>query len=67
MTRDAFEQLVADAVRLIPDRFRREMHNLALVVEDQPDARLLAALQEHMRVFQDTYSNVGWTKGDPIH
>jgi predicted Zn-dependent protease with MMP-like domain len=41
MTRDAFEQLVAEAVRLIPDRFRREMHNLALVVEDEPDARLL--------------------------
>ena len=41
MTRDAFERLVAEAVRLIPDRFRREMHNLAVVVEDEPDARLL--------------------------
>ena len=27
---------------------------------------LVAALQEHMRVFQDTYTNVGWTKG-PVH
>ena len=41
MTRDAFEQLVAEAVRLIPDRFQREIHNLALVVEDSPDRRLL--------------------------
>jgi predicted Zn-dependent protease with MMP-like domain len=41
MTRDAFERLVAEAVQLIPSRFRREMHNLAVVVEDEPDAALL--------------------------
>ena len=41
MTRDAFERLVAEAVRLIPARFRREMQNLALVVEDEPAAGLL--------------------------
>ena len=29
---------------LIPKRFRREMKNLALVVEDEPDAELLADL-----------------------
>jgi predicted Zn-dependent protease with MMP-like domain len=42
MTRDAFERLVAEAVRLIPARFRREMQNLALVVEEEPAAALLA-------------------------
>jgi predicted Zn-dependent protease with MMP-like domain len=41
MQRDAFERLVAEAIRLIPSRFRREMENLALVVEDAPDSRLL--------------------------
>jgi len=41
MTRDAFERLVAEAVTLIPRRFRQEMHNLALVVEDEPDEALL--------------------------
>src|SRR3954454_353360 len=41
MTREAFERLVADAVTLIPARFRSEMQNLALVVEDSPDAALL--------------------------
>jgi predicted Zn-dependent protease with MMP-like domain len=41
MLRDAFERLVADAVALIPKRFRDEMHNLALVVEDEPEASLL--------------------------
>jgi hypothetical protein len=26
----------------------------------------VAALQEHMRVFSESYSNVGWSKG-PVH
>ena len=42
MTRAEFERLVADAVRLIPARFREEMDNLAVVVEEQPSTRLLA-------------------------
>ena len=41
MTRDAFERLVVEAVTLIPKRFRREMKNLALVVEEEPSAELL--------------------------
>ena len=45
MTRAAFEQLVAEAVRLIPARFRREMKNLALVVEEEPSAALLEEME----------------------
>jgi predicted Zn-dependent protease with MMP-like domain len=45
MTRARFERLVADAVRLIPRRFRLEMQNLALVVEDEPDAALLEEME----------------------
>jgi predicted Zn-dependent protease with MMP-like domain len=45
MTREAFEKLVAEAVRLIPSRFRREMQNLALVVEEEPTAALLADME----------------------
>jgi predicted Zn-dependent protease with MMP-like domain len=41
MTREQFESLVAEAVRLVPKRFRRQMENLAVVVEDEPDAELL--------------------------
>jgi predicted Zn-dependent protease with MMP-like domain len=41
MKRARFERLVAEAVSLIPRRFRQEMRNLALVVEDEPDAALL--------------------------
>lgn len=45
MTRREFEQLVAEAVTLIPARFRREMKNLALVVEEEPDPGLLAEME----------------------
>jgi predicted Zn-dependent protease with MMP-like domain len=41
MTRERFEKLVAEAIDLIPARFRREMSNLAVVVEDEPGADLL--------------------------
>ncbi|MBI2188071.1 MAG: metallopeptidase family protein [Acidobacteria bacterium] len=41
MTRAEFERLVREAVTLIPKRFRREITNLALVVEDEPSAELL--------------------------
>ena len=41
MTRAEFERLVREAVTLIPPRFRREMKNLALVVEAEPSAELL--------------------------
>ena len=41
MTRAEFERLVAEAVALIPKRFRKEIKNLALVVEDAPSLDLL--------------------------
>ena len=41
MTRAEFERLVREAVTLIPPRFRREMKNLAVVIEDEPSAELL--------------------------
>jgi predicted Zn-dependent protease with MMP-like domain len=44
MPRAEFERLVAEAMRLIPRRFRREMQNLALVVEDEPSPELLAEM-----------------------
>jgi predicted Zn-dependent protease with MMP-like domain len=45
MTRHQFEQLVTQAVTLIPPRFRREMKNLALIVEAQPSAELLQEME----------------------
>jgi predicted Zn-dependent protease with MMP-like domain len=45
MTRAEFERLVVEATALIPKRFRREMKNLALVVEDEPGSDLLAEME----------------------
>jgi hypothetical protein len=38
-----------------------------IVVPVQFVPNLIAALQEHMRVFSETYTNTGWAKGGPIH
>ena len=39
-----------------------------IVVPVQFVPNLIAALQEHMRVFSETYTNVGWSKqSGPIH
>ena len=36
MNRDAFEQVVADALATLPTRFRKAMKNIAIIVEDEP-------------------------------
>jgi hypothetical protein len=39
-----------------------------LVVPVQFVPNMIAALQEHLRVYSESYSNVGWNKaGGPIH
>src|SRR5687768_9613023 len=45
MTRDAFKALVEEAIDTIPRRFAREIHNVALVVEDTPSPELLAEME----------------------
>jgi len=45
MTRQRFESLVAEAIMLIPRRFRREMKNLAVIVEDEPSDDLLDQME----------------------
>jgi len=45
VNRKRFEQLVAEAIELIPARFRREMQNIAVVVEDEPGAELLEEME----------------------
>ena len=45
MTRQAFSRLVEEALMEIPPRFRAEMKNVAVVVEDEPPPELLAELE----------------------
>jgi len=43
--REQFEKLVAEALASIPLRFRDAMSNIAIVVEDEPDAELLDEME----------------------
>ncbi len=45
MTREAFEQLVEEAIKTVPGRFRKAMKNVAVVVEDEPSAALLDEME----------------------
>ncbi|MDH4196151.1 MAG: metallopeptidase family protein [Candidatus Aminicenantes bacterium] len=36
MERERFEALVEDALKKLPSRFRRALHNIAVMVEDRP-------------------------------
>ena len=45
VTRERFTELVEDALREIPRRFRNAMKNVAVVVEDQPSAETLAEME----------------------
>ena len=61
MTRERFERLVGEAVTLIPARFRREMQNLVLVVEDEPGPELL-----HEMEIEPPDSLYGLYQGTPL-
>jgi predicted Zn-dependent protease with MMP-like domain len=45
MKKSDFEQLVTEAVRGIPVRFRDHMRNVAIVVEDEPSPELLDEME----------------------
>ncbi|CAN5700671.1 metallopeptidase family protein [soil metagenome] len=45
MTRERFTQLVEEALREIPRRFRDEMKNVAVVVEDEPPPEILEEME----------------------
>ena len=45
MTRERFTQLVEEALKEIPRRFRKEMRNVAVVVEDEPSPELLEEME----------------------
>ena len=43
MTPERFEEAAAEAFEKIPEKFRKQMKNVALLVEDEPDAETLLA------------------------
>lgn len=45
MTPARFRQLVSEALDTIPARFRRQLQNIAIVVEDEPSPAVLAEME----------------------
>jgi predicted Zn-dependent protease with MMP-like domain len=45
VTRENFKRLVEEALQDIPPRFRREMQNIAIVVEDEPASHILEEME----------------------
>ena len=45
MIRDEFNRLVEEALHDVPPRFRREMKNIAIVVEDEPSPEMLEEME----------------------
>jgi predicted Zn-dependent protease with MMP-like domain len=45
MTRERFTRLVEEALREIPRRFRTEMKNVAVIVEDEPPSHILVEME----------------------
>ena len=45
MTREQFKRLVEEALGEIPPRFRAEMKNVAVIVEDEPPSHILDEME----------------------
>lgn len=72
MERKKFEQLVAEALASIPRRFKKAMHNIAIVVEDEPSPDLLREMEIDppdtlLGLYQGTpLTERGWGHGNAL-
>ena len=72
MKRAEFDRLVAEAVASIPRRFRDAMHNLVIVVEDEPSPELLEEMEIEppdtlFGLYQGTpLTSRGWDYGNAL-
>lgn len=72
MDRKKFEQLVAEALASIPRRFKKAMHNIAIVVEDEPSPELLREMEIDppdtlLGLYQGTpLTERGWGHGNAL-
>jgi len=70
--RKKFEQLVAEALASIPRRFKKAMHNIAIVVEDEPSPDLLREMEIDppdtlLGLYQGTpLTERGWGHGNAL-
>jgi predicted Zn-dependent protease with MMP-like domain len=72
MTRERFERLVEEALREIPKRFRKAMHNVVVVVEDEPPQEILDDVEVEpgdtlLGLYQGTpLTERGWGHGNNL-
>ena len=72
MTREYFTRLVEEALREIPKRFRAEMTNVAVIVEDHPPPHILEELEVEpgdtlFGLYQGTpLPERGWSHGNTL-
>ena len=72
MTRQEFSALVEEALNEIPRRFRQEMKNVAVVVEDEPPPDILTDLEVEpgdtlFGLYQGTpLTERGWAYGNTL-
>lgn len=72
MKRGRFEQLVEEALALLPGRFRKALKNVAIVVEDAPSPELLAEMgidppDTLLGLYQGTpLTERGWSFGNAV-
>lgn len=72
MKRLAFEELVREAMRTIPRRFRDRMQNVEIVVEDEPSSALLTEMgyepgETLLGLYQGTpLTERGWGHGNAL-
>jgi predicted Zn-dependent protease with MMP-like domain len=72
MTRQEFQRLVEEALHDIPRRFRDEMENIAIVIEDEPPPDLLEEMEIEppdslYGLYQGTpLTERGWAQGNVL-
>jgi predicted Zn-dependent protease with MMP-like domain len=72
MTKERFTELVEEALRQIPRRFRNAMKNVAVIVEDQPPLHILREMEIEppdslFGLYQGTpLPERGWTYGNTL-
>ena len=69
MTLSAFEELVAEALELLPEEFGRALDNVAVVVEDEPDAEVLtdAGMDPDQDDLFGLYEGIPLTERDSLY
>ncbi|MCK6555246.1 metallopeptidase family protein [Candidatus Binatia bacterium] len=60
MDRARFEALVQEAIDALPEEFARELDNVAIVIEDEPDAEVLRSvgLDPHVDTLFGLYQGI---------